>query len=85
MSASSSIGVELSPPQQAATLRKVMLRVIPIVFVGYIMSYLDRVNLGFAQIGTFLAGFGRDAASIAPFCELRCTANARRARARRAA
>ena len=51
MSASSSIGVELSPPQQAATLRKVMLRVIPIVFVGYIMSYLDRVNLGFAQIG----------------------------------
>lgn len=42
---------QLSPEQQSATVRKVMIRIMPIVFAGYIMSYLDRVNLGFAQLG----------------------------------
>ncbi|MGO1769945.1 MAG: MFS transporter [Microbacterium sp.] len=51
MSSPSSPVTELSPDAQRATLRKVMGRLMPIVFAAYILSYLDRVNLGFAQIG----------------------------------
>lgn len=35
----------------AATYRKVALRLIPLLFVCYILAYLDRVNVGFAKLG----------------------------------
>jgi ACS family tartrate transporter-like MFS transporter len=38
------------PDVAAATLRKVTLRVIPFIFILYIVAWLDRVNVGFAAL-----------------------------------
>src|ERR1700676_2650360 len=34
----------------AATYRKVSWRVVTFLFVGYLVAYLDRINVGFAQL-----------------------------------
>lgn len=39
----------IAPPQDAG-LRPIILRLIPFLFVLYIVAYLDRVNVGFAQL-----------------------------------
>lgn len=33
------------------TYRKVMWRLLPVLFIAYILAYLDRVNVGFAKLG----------------------------------
>jgi sugar phosphate permease len=38
-------------PVPAAVYRKVMWRIMPVLFGGYILAYLDRVNVGFAKLG----------------------------------
>ncbi|MDP3737248.1 MAG: MFS transporter [Hyphomonadaceae bacterium] len=38
------------PTFEAATFRKIAWRVIPLLFVGYIVAFLDRVNVGFAKL-----------------------------------
>jgi hypothetical protein len=30
--------------------RKVRLRLIPLLFLGYVVAFLDRVNIGFAKL-----------------------------------
>lgn len=35
---------------EAATFRKVMWRVVPLLFAGYFVAFLDRVNVGFAKL-----------------------------------
>ena len=35
---------------EATTLRKITLRILPILFISYIVAYLDRVNVAFAAI-----------------------------------
>ncbi len=37
-------------PDEAAIVRKVTLRIIPFVFLLYIVSYLDRANIGYAAL-----------------------------------
>lgn len=37
-------------PQEDALYRKVWLRLIPFLFVCYVVSFLDRINIGFAQL-----------------------------------
>jgi MFS family permease len=37
-------------PSDAATFRKVAWRLIPLLFLGYIVAFLDRVNVGFAKL-----------------------------------
>ena len=37
-------------PDPRAVRRKVALRVLPLVFVLYIVAYLDRANVGFAKL-----------------------------------
>ena len=39
-----------SPDVASVTLRKVTLRLIPFLFVLYIVAWLDRVNVGFAAL-----------------------------------
>src|SRR5205085_2411544 len=44
---------DLSPPDSAIAVsarRKVMLRVLPVIFAIYIVAYLDRANVGFAKL-----------------------------------
>lgn len=40
-----------APVSEAATFRKVAKRLIPLIFIGYLLAYLDRVNVGFAKLG----------------------------------
>jgi MFS family permease len=52
---SQSLHVGTSPvagsQQQADNIyRKITLKIIPLVFIGYIISYIDRVNVGFAKL-----------------------------------
>ena len=47
-----------------ALYRKVILRIVPLFFLGFIMSYLDRVNIGFAKL-QMAADFGLTNASFA--------------------
>jgi D-galactonate transporter len=45
--------LDLPPQQQDAlgpTYRKVILRIIPYIFICYLFNYLDRVNVGFAKL-----------------------------------
>jgi MFS family permease len=35
---------------EAATFRKVMARIVPLLFAGYFVAFLDRVNVGFAKL-----------------------------------
>ncbi len=37
-------------PDDAATFRKVAWRIVPLLFLGYIAAFLDRVNVGFAKL-----------------------------------
>jgi ACS family tartrate transporter-like MFS transporter len=39
-----------TPEQEKATVRKITLRIIPFVFLLYIISYLDRANIGYAAL-----------------------------------
>lgn len=39
-----------APPQEAAVLRKVTMRLIPFLFVLYVINILDRTNVGFAKL-----------------------------------
>jgi MFS family permease len=41
---------EIRPPDEEATYRKVTLRLIPFLFLCYIIAFLDRVNVGFAKL-----------------------------------
>ncbi len=43
-------GAALNPTEQQATLTKTIQRLIPFLFFLYVIAYLDRVNVGFAQI-----------------------------------
>ncbi|MFI9509607.1 MFS transporter [Nocardia sp. NPDC052566] len=36
---------------QADTIRKITVRIVPLLMVGYIVSYIDRINVGFAKFG----------------------------------
>ncbi|WP_158891743.1 MFS transporter [Amycolatopsis anabasis] len=36
---------------RAATMRKVTRRVVPVLMLGYIVSYIDRINISFAKFG----------------------------------
>jgi D-galactonate transporter len=40
----------MEPVQEDATYRKVTLRILPLLFLCYLFSYLDRVNVGFAKL-----------------------------------
>jgi ACS family tartrate transporter-like MFS transporter len=39
-----------APPAHVALRRKVALRVLPPVFLIYVVAYLDRANVGFAKL-----------------------------------
>src|SRR6266699_1270844 len=39
-----------STPDEAKTIQKMQVRIIPFVFVLYIISFLDRINIGFAAL-----------------------------------
>ncbi len=41
---------ELSGAEQLATMRKVTLRLIPLLFFCYVIAYIDRINVGFAKL-----------------------------------
>ena len=41
---------ELSRAEQLATMRKVTLRLIPLLFCCYVIAYVDRINVGFAKL-----------------------------------
>ena len=40
----------LAAREEDALYRKVWLRIIPFLFVCYVVSFLDRINIGFAQL-----------------------------------
>jgi MFS transporter, ACS family, tartrate transporter len=40
----------LSPAEQTEVLRRVSLRLIPLLFVCYVVAYVDRINVGFAKL-----------------------------------
>ncbi|MGW3950579.1 MFS transporter [Streptomyces sp. NPDC004752] len=44
-------GHQLSPERERATLATISRRVMPLVVVGYVMAYLDRIDVGYAQLG----------------------------------
>ncbi|WP_343675802.1 MFS transporter [Paraburkholderia heleia] len=50
MSRATIVGDAQEHPLEASTYRKVFWRLIPIFFACYIVSYLDRVNIGFAKL-----------------------------------
>src|SRR5260370_6960846 len=37
-------------PDEARTIRKLQMRIIPFVFVLYVISFLDRINISFAAL-----------------------------------
>ncbi len=41
---------ELSPADQERVLRRVTLRLIPLLFACYVIAYIDRINVGFAKL-----------------------------------
>lgn len=58
----------MSPETQRALFAKIAWRLIPLLFVGYVIAYVDRINVGFAKLhlqpvlgladGDFAAAFG---------------------------
>ncbi|WP_144147380.1 MFS transporter [Paraburkholderia sp. BCC1884] len=38
------------PPEDALLIRKITLRVVPFLFICYVVLFLDRINIGFAQL-----------------------------------
>jgi len=41
----------LTPDEQQATIKRSFGRILPIMFVASVIAYMDRANLGFAQLG----------------------------------
>ncbi|WP_226800306.1 MFS transporter [Burkholderia sp. Z1] len=58
------LGASTETLHEDALYRKVVLRIVPLFFLGFIMSYLDRVNIGFAKL-QMAADFGLTNASFA--------------------
>jgi len=44
------IDEELSPADQSKVLKRVTLRLIPLLFCCYVIAYIDRINVGFAKL-----------------------------------
>ncbi len=42
---------QLTVEEQRATVVQIGLRILPLIFVGYVIAYLDRVNISYAQLG----------------------------------
>lgn len=42
--------VSVSPAATAALFRRVSMRIVPLIFLGYLFAYLDRINLGLAKL-----------------------------------
>ncbi|MGW2158926.1 MFS transporter [Nonomuraea sp. NPDC001699] len=42
--------VSTSPAATAALFRKISVRIVPLILLGYLFAYLDRINLGFAKL-----------------------------------
>ena len=55
---------ERAAPDEEALYRRVIYRIVPLVFLGFIISYLDRVNIGFAKL-QMAREFGLSDASFA--------------------
>src|SRR5688572_1842914 len=50
MSPQNSPEAALSPVEQAAALKKISYRLIPLLFLCYVIAYIDRINVGFAKL-----------------------------------
>lgn len=48
--AASSPGEGFSPAEQAQLIKRVTLRLIPLLFCCYVIAYIDRINVGFAKL-----------------------------------
>jgi sugar phosphate permease len=44
------MAADIQTPEEDALYRKVIFRIVPLFFLGFIVSYLDRVNIGFAKL-----------------------------------
>jgi MFS family permease len=53
---------ELTEAEKKQTMRKVTWRLVPLLIIGYFISYIDRVNISFAKFG-FEDDFNMDAAT----------------------
>ena len=42
------------PESMRPTIKKVFLRLMPVLFISYILAYIDRINIGFAAIRTWI-------------------------------
>src|SRR5436305_14961380 len=42
--------VSLTETDQRGTLRKIAMRLIPLLFMCYVIAYVDRINVGFAKL-----------------------------------
>src|ERR1700693_5563587 len=49
VSMASSSGIALDP-MEAATIRKLRIRLLPFLFVLFVLAFVDRINLGFAAL-----------------------------------
>lgn len=49
-SRSANLTARMQHPDPRTTVRKITLRLLPIIFIAYVIAYVDRVNLGFAQL-----------------------------------
>lgn len=60
--------MEMTEINQGATIKKVFIRLMPVLFISYILAYIDRINIGFAAlkmnpdlgISSYIYGFGAD-------------------------
>lgn len=43
-------GLDVSPQEEDVLYRKVIFRIVPLFFFGFIVSYLDRVNISYAKL-----------------------------------
>jgi sugar phosphate permease len=50
--------VEIDPAEAARVLRKVDLRIMPILFITYMLQYLDKNTINFASVYGLQAGTG---------------------------
>src|SRR5688572_17236520 len=46
----SAADADLSPADQARLLKRVTMRLIPLLFCCYVIAYIDRINVGFAKL-----------------------------------
>ncbi|MBE7204675.1 MAG: MFS transporter, partial [Parafilimonas terrae] len=40
----------MAPKEQDRIVRQVFFRLMPLLFIGYVMAYVDRINVGFAAL-----------------------------------